>query len=159
MQNRESYKSLRENYKVPKGEEKVVHYLVEKPMYDPRTSVKISKPNVVKTDIQMFDMVKRDLELRGYMVFILYHPQGKYNEAPCVNDPLAEKEQELDEAMRENMELKAKLAALEAEKRERENEFASSESGENDENEPEKAEANEEKPATKREYKPRKANK
>ena len=68
----------RENYKVPKGEEHIVHYKAEKVLYDNNGMVRVSHPDLIKTNVKMFDDVKRNLELQGYTIEILHHPQNKY---------------------------------------------------------------------------------
>ena len=98
MLNRENLKSLRETYKVPKGEEQDVHYAIERVTHDTATGRKISHYDIIKTNVIMFDSVKRNLELQGYTVFVIYHPQGKYNELPAatsVEDMLDEKDAEI----------------------------------------------------------------
>ena len=68
----------RENYQVPKGEEHIVHYKAEKVLYDNNGMVRVSHPDLIKTNVKMFDDVKRNLELQGYTIEILHHPQNKY---------------------------------------------------------------------------------
>ncbi len=69
----------RENYLVPKGEEHIVHYKAERVLFDPKDgNVRLSHPDLLKTNVKMFDDVKRNLELQGYTIEILHHPQGKY---------------------------------------------------------------------------------
>ena len=75
----------------------------------------------------MFDSVKRNLELQGYTVFVIYHPQGKYNELPAATSV----EDMLDEKDAEIARLKAEL------------ENAAKKKVAKEENAPEKEEANE----------------
>ena len=108
-------KLTRENYQVPKGEERLVHYLQERVSFNKATGEKESHPDLNKTGLKMFDMVKRNLELQGYTINILYHPLNQYNEWVEVESPMAVKEQELADAQREIEELKAELAKSKAE--------------------------------------------
>ena len=124
MLRKENLKSLRETYKVPKGEEQDVHYAVERVTYDSATGSKTSHYDIIKTNVIMFDTVKRNLELQGYTVEILYHPDGKYSNVVIPGDArveLAEKDEEIAA-------LRAEIAKMKAESA------------------PEKSEANEEKP-------------
>ena len=103
----------RENYKVPKGEEHVVHYKAERVIYTRDGMTRLSKPSLVKTNVRMFDEVKRNLELQGYTIEILYHPQGKYTNVVIPKNPntvLAEKEAELEAKDSEIARLKEELA-------------------------------------------------
>lgn len=122
----------RENYKVPKGEERVVHYKIERVLFDPKDGVtRVSHPDLIKTDVKMFDDVKRNLELQGYTVEILFHPDGKYSNVVIPGDPraeVAEKDAEIEA-------LRAEIARMKAE------------------NAPSKEEAKEEKPTEKEEAK------
>lgn len=104
----------RENYKVPKGEEHIVHYKAEKVLYDNNGMVRVSHPDLIKTNVKMFDDVKRNLELQGYTIEILHHPQNKYT-----NVILADKNEALaaelaakdDEIARLRAELEAQMKA------------------------------------------------
>ena len=123
-----SIKSLRETYKVPKGEEQDVHYAIERVSYSQKTGEKISHYDIIKTNLAMFEGVKRNLELQGYTVVILYHPQGKYNEPIVLNesveDKLAERDAEIEK-------LKAQLAALKKDEAKDENAAKNEEAKEN----------------------------
>lgn len=102
----------RENYKVPKGEERVVHYKAERVLYTRDGMTRLSKPALIKTNVKMFDEVKRNLEVQGYTIEILYHPQGKYTNVVIPQNPttvLAEKEAQLEA---KNVELDAKDAEI-----------------------------------------------
>lgn len=105
----------RENYQVPKGEEHVVHYKAEKVLFDSKDGNKrLSHPDLIKTNVKMFDEVKRHLELQGYVIEILYHPMGKYSNVVVPADPSAElagARAELAEKEAENARLRAELEA------------------------------------------------
>ena len=101
----------RENYRVPKGEEHIVHYKAERVLFDPKDgNVRLSHPDLLKTNVKMFDDVKRNLELQGYTIEILYHPQGKYTNV-VIKDAGAE----LESAKAEIAEKEAEIARLTAE--------------------------------------------
>lgn len=105
----------RENYKVPKGEERVVHYKIERVLFDPKDGVtRVSHPDLIKTDVKMFDAVKYNLELQGYTVEILYHPDGKYSNVVIPGDPrqeVAEKDNEIAALRAEIARMKAEVAS------------------------------------------------
>ena len=105
----------RENYEVPKGEEQVVHYKIERVTFDPQDGVtRVSHPDLIKTDVKMFDLVKRNLELQGYTVEILYHPDGKYSNVVIPGDAraeLAEKDDEIAALRAEIARMKADVAS------------------------------------------------
>lgn len=110
----------RENYNVPKGEEQVVHYKAERVIFARDGVTRLSQPSLIKTNIKMFDEVKRNLELQGYTIEILYHPQGKYTNVVIPKSPetvIAEKEAQLEEKDEEIARLKRELA--DAKKREK----------------------------------------
>lgn len=100
-------KFSRATYVVPKGQERIVHYTAEKPMF--KNGVRVSTPQLIKSGLKTFELVKRDLELQGYTINILFHPEGKYNQEPVevenLNQVVAEKDEEI-----------ARLKALLAEK-------------------------------------------
>ena len=111
----------RENYLVPKGEERIVHYKAEKVLYDPNDGVtRLSHPDLLKTNVKMFDDVKRNLELQGYTIEILHHPEGKYTNVVIKDSraELAEAKAELAAKDDEIARLKAELAAKGAAKKE-----------------------------------------
>lgn len=127
MQKKGQNQSLSEtnkgNYIVPKGEEQLVHYLVERVRYEGQ--VRVSKPTLVKTPVSMFDMVMRNLELQGNRVEIVWHPQGKYNNPEPLGVDVKEMQNKVKEAEKayENTmaefeaykaEMEAKLAEAEA---------------------------------------------
>ena len=79
MQNKEQSALLvhRENYEVPKGQEQVVHYKIAK--LDSNGKV-LEPARIVKDESKLFETVlKRNLELMGYTVEILHHPEGRYS--------------------------------------------------------------------------------
>lgn len=102
----------RENYCVPKGEEQVVHYKAEKVLFDPKDGTRrLSHPDLIKTNVKMFDDVKRNLELQGYVIEILHHPLGKYTNVVVPADPMAELAAKDDEIARLRAELAAQMEA------------------------------------------------
>lgn len=107
MQRKESIKSLRETYVVPKGEEQDVHYAIERVSYSSFSGERLSHYDIIKTNPNLFDDVKRNLELQGYTLVILHHPQGKYNEPIIEEESLEDK---LEEQQAEIERLKAELA-------------------------------------------------
>lgn len=77
----------RENYSVPKGQERVVHYKIAKVS---ASGEFIEKPRLVKTKVKLFENVcKRNLELQGYLVEILFHPLDRYTNVRIVDNKLA----------------------------------------------------------------------
>ena len=112
----------RENYQVPKGEEQIVHYKAEKILFDPKDGrTRLSHPDLLKTGVKMFDEVKRNLELQGYTIEILYHPLGKYTNVRIPKDAnaeLAEAKAQLADKDEEIARLKAALAEKEEAKKE-----------------------------------------
>lgn len=105
MQNKEQSALLvhRENYIVPKGEEHAVHYKIAKLT---ENGAFIEQPRIVKSRVKMFETItKRGLELNGYTVEILYHPNGTYSNVRIEDKNVLIKKQDEEIA-----ELKAKLA-------------------------------------------------
>ena len=105
MQNKEQSALLvhRENYIVPKGEEHAVHYKIAKLT---ENGAFIEPPRIVKSRVKMFETItKRGLELNGYTVEILYHPNGTYSNVRIEDKNILIKKQDEEIA-----ELKAKLA-------------------------------------------------
>lgn len=105
MQNKEQSALLvhRENYIVPKGEEHAVHYKIAKLTENGEF---IEPPRIVKSRVKMFETItKRGLELNGYTVEILYHPNGTYSNVRIEDKNILIKKQDAEIA-----ELKAKLA-------------------------------------------------
>ena len=105
MQNKEQSALLvhRENYIVPEGEEHAVHYKIAKLT---ENGAFIEPPRIVKSRVKMFETItKRGLELNGYTVEILYHPNGTYSNVRIEDKNVLIKKQDEEIA-----ELKAKLA-------------------------------------------------
>ena len=105
MQNKEQSALLvhRENYIVPKGEEHAVHYKIAKLT---ESGEFIEQPRIVKSRVKLFESVtKRGLELNGYTVEILYHPNNTYSNVRIEDKNVLIKKQDEEIA-----ELKAKLA-------------------------------------------------
>lgn len=104
MQNKEQSALLvhRENYIVPKGEEHAVHYKIAKLT---ESGEFIEQPRIVKSRVKLFESVtKRGLELNGYTVEILYHPNNTYS-----NVRIEDKNVLIKKQNEEIAELKAKL--------------------------------------------------
>ncbi len=105
MQNKEQSALLvhRENYIVPKGEEHAVHYKIAKLTENGEF---IEQPRIVKSRVKLFETItKRGLELNGYTVEILFHPNGTYSNVRIEDKNVLIKKQDAEIA-----ELKAKLA-------------------------------------------------
>ena len=105
MQNKEQSALLvhRENYIVPKGEEHAVHYKIAKLTENGEF---IEQPRIVKSKVKLFESVtKRGLELNGYTVEILFHPNGTYSNVRIEDKNILIKKQDAEIA-----ELKARLA-------------------------------------------------
>ena len=105
MQNKEQSALLvhRENYIVPKGEEHAVHYKIAKLT---ESGEFIEQPRIVKSRLKLFESVtKRGLELNGYTVEILYHPNNTYSNVRIEDKNVLIKKQDAEIAA-----LKAKLA-------------------------------------------------
>lgn len=65
----------KENYLVPKGEEKSYHAVIEVVQFDPKTGVRLSKPRIQKFGKKMFEThVLSSLKKQGYTVTILHDP-------------------------------------------------------------------------------------
>lgn len=70
-----------ENYKVPKGEERSYHCIIECVQYDSKTGKKISVPRIQKFGRKMFEShVYSSLKKQGYNVIILHNPTEWLNE-------------------------------------------------------------------------------
>ena len=105
MQNKEQSALLvhRENYIVPKGEEHAVHYKIAKLT---ESGEFIEQPRIVKSRVKLFESVtKRGLELNGYTVEILYHPNNTDSNVRIEDKNVLIKKQDAEIAA-----LKAKLA-------------------------------------------------
>lgn len=107
-------KVTRATYQCPKGEEGYVHYSVEKVAFNRVTGQKESRQSIVKTNPKLFESVKRNLELQGFTINVLFHPEGKYN-IEVVEESQEEKLRKEIEA-----EVRAKIEAEYAEKAETE---------------------------------------
>ena len=105
MQNKEQSALLvhRENYIVPDGAEHAVHHTIQKLT---EHGASIEPPRIVKSRVKMFETItKRGLELNGYTVEILHHPNGTYSNVRIEDKNILIKKQDEEIA-----ELKAKLA-------------------------------------------------
>lgn len=94
MQNKEQSALLlhRENYIVPKGEEHAVHYKIAKMTEGGEF---IEKPRIVKSRVKQFETVeKKGLELGGYTIEILHHPNGTYSNVRIEDKNIILKKQE-----------------------------------------------------------------
>lgn len=98
----------RGNYTPPQNERHLVHYKAELPRHNSKTGAKESHPELLKTGKKQFPAVKRDLEKQGYVIEIVYHPEGKYN-TPIPTPVVDARDKEIEA-------LRAELAALKAEK-------------------------------------------
>jgi hypothetical protein len=134
MQNKEQQALLvhRENYEVPKGQEQVVHYKIAK--LDAHGKV-LEPARICHDEPKLFETVlKRNLEILGYTVEILHHPDGRYSsvkietaeeklalkdlEIQKLKEQVAQKEgNALSEKDAEIERLKAELAKAKAEKK------------------------------------------
>ena len=131
MPNREQSALLvhRENYIVPKGQERSVHIKIAKLGADGNI---IEPARIVREEPKFFETVaKRNLETLGYTVEILYHPQEKYSSVRIedkdallkaakqeVETLKAEGQAALNEKEAEIARLKAELAKAKEEKAE-----------------------------------------
>lgn len=105
MQNNEQSLLLihRENYNVPKGQERSVHCKVAK--LDAVGNL-LEKPRLVHFGVKAFDTYdKANLEAMGFTVEILYHPQGRYS-----NVVITDKDVEIAKRDKEIETLKEELA-------------------------------------------------
>lgn len=100
------------NYTPATNEKHLVHYKAEKIKYDPTTGVRKSHPELLKTGVKLFAMIKREMENEGYAIEILYHPNGSYNTP--VNVPEAVHSNDEVEALKAQIaEKEAKIQTLE----------------------------------------------
>lgn len=68
-------KLTKDNYLVPKGEERAYHVLQEIKQFDPKTGAKLSKPRVQKYGKKIFEsIVLPKLRRQGYELTILHDP-------------------------------------------------------------------------------------
>ena len=64
-----------ENYKVPAGEERLYHCVIEQKKFHSTTGVKLSKPRVQKFNRKIYErVVESNLRKMGYTITILYDP-------------------------------------------------------------------------------------
>lgn len=100
---------------VPKGQEHLVHYTAEIVHRDPKTGRRTSEPQLRRCSLRLFDtIVKRNLELQGWVLNILHHPLGKY----IAYEPEIDKDAkiaELEAKLAGAKDAQAKVAELEAE--------------------------------------------
>lgn len=100
----------RSNYTPAAKEKHLVHYKAEIPRFNNKTGKQESHPEIIKTGLKMFPSVKRDLEKQGYVIEILWHPEGKYN-TPLQTAPVDERDAEIAalkaELARKDEEMKA----------------------------------------------------
>ena len=86
----------KETYKVPKGEEKCYHCVIEVKQFDSRTGKRLSVPRIQKFGKKMFERQVRDSLLRqGYDIRILHDPNEWIEKAMKEQ---AEKEKAMAEA-------------------------------------------------------------
>lgn len=117
----------RSNYAPAANEKHLVHYKAELRRFNSKTGTQESRPEIVKTGVKMFPVVKRDLEKQGYVIEILWHPEGKYNtplqtapadprdaEIAALKAELAKKEEEM-KALADNAQEEVAKAAEAAE--------------------------------------------
>ena len=65
----------KENYIVPKGEEKIYHCIIEAKSFDSKTGRRISVPRIQKFGRKVFEtIVARTLKMQGYDVVVLHSP-------------------------------------------------------------------------------------
>ena len=110
MPNREQSALLvhRENYIVPKGQERVVHIKIAKLTADGSV---LEPARIVREEPKFFDTVaKRNVETLGYTVEILFHPEGKYTSVR-----IEDKDAKLREAATALSEKDEEIARLKAE--------------------------------------------
>lgn len=105
-----------ENYKVPKGEERSYHCIIECIQYDSKTGKKISVPRIQKFGRKMFEShVYSSLKKQGYNVIILHNPTEWLNQQAEIA------KQKAEEAAAKKAE--EEKAAAEAKKAEEEKKF------------------------------------
>lgn len=105
-----------ENYKVPKGEERFFHAVIEVIQFDPKTGKKLSKPRVQKFGRKAWEGgVKANLLKQGYKITILHDP--KDYDAKLAEQKAAAEAAKAEEAAKKAAEAKAALEAEEAAKK------------------------------------------
>lgn len=99
----------KENYIVPKGQEKLYHCIIEVRKFDPNTGVRLSTPRLQKFGIKTFEgNIYEGLRKQGYEVTILHNPNEYLAEENAKK--IAEEEQKAKDAEQ------AKIAEAEAQK-------------------------------------------
>ena len=64
-----------ENYKVPAGEERLYHCVIEQKKFHSTTGVKLSKPRVQKFNRKIYErVVESNLRKMGYTIIVLHDP-------------------------------------------------------------------------------------
>lgn len=105
-----------ENYKVPKGEERFYHAVIEVEQFDPKTGKKLSKPRVQKFGRKTWEGgVRESLRKQGYKITILHNPV----EWEAKQKAAAEAKAKADAEAKAKAEKEAFDAAVEAEVKKR----------------------------------------
>lgn len=109
----------KENYIVPKGQEKLYHCIIEVRKFDPNTGVRLSTPRLQKFGIKTFEgNIYEGLRKQGYEVTILHNPneylaeenakkiaeeeqKAKDAEQAMIAEAEAQKQAEIDKAVKE----------------------------------------------------------
>lgn len=98
-----------------------MHYKIERVLFSNDGRMRLSHPNLIKTSVKMFDDVKRNLELQGYTVEILFHPEKKYTDVRIPKDAameIAEKDMEIERLKAEIAKLNSKVKEVNEPKKE-----------------------------------------
>lgn len=104
------------NYKVPKGEERFYHAVIEVVQFDPKTGKKLSKPRVQKFGRKTWEGgVRESLRKQGYTITILHNPV----EWEAKQKAAAEAKAKADAEAKAKAEKEAFDAAVEAKVKER----------------------------------------
>lgn len=107
----------RDNYKPQENEKHLVHYKIEQVRFSEDNGKRLSHPELIKTPVKMFENIKRNLELQGFKVEIVWHPNGLYTsyvipESNGNSEALAAKETEIKEKTDLLAEKDAEIARL-----------------------------------------------
>lgn len=126
-----------ENYKVPKGEERSYHCIIECIQYDSKTGKKISVPRIQKFGRKMFEShVYSSLKKQGYNVIILHNPTEWLKEQAEIAKQKAEeaaaKKAEEDKALAEAKKAEEEKKFQEAVQAEVARQLAAIQKGDND---------------------------